>query len=372
MSLQAEDFLRLTGAEFFTGVPDTVLQPLTDALMMQYGENPQKHVLAANEGNAMAIASGYHLATRKTALVYLQNSGEGNAVNPLLSLLSTQVYSIPALLVIGWRGATGEKDEPQHLSQGKVTLPFLELMQIPYFVIEKNISLQDVKQAMQEFKQVLAENRPCAFVVRKGALENPRAKYWNSYSLRREEAIDAVLDAMPEAFFVATTGKASRELYELRKRRRESHDHDFLMVGSMGHASSIALGLALQDENKKVVCLDGDGAMLMHMGAIPVIGQAHPENFYHVILNNGSHESVGGMRTAARNMDLLALFLASGYEEARVARTKEEITTALSRIPKGPAALEIKIALGSRENLGRPVEAPQESKKIFMAAWEEE
>ena len=367
--MQAAEFLEITGADFFVGVPDSQLRALSDALMERYGSKAP-HIIAANEGTAAAIAAGHYLATGRSPLVYLQNSGEGNIVNALASLLHEKAYAIPLLFVIGWRGEPGEKDEPQHAYQGEVTLPLLELLQVEHFVLAKEARGEDVRAAMERFRSSLAAGRSVAFVVRKGALaHDTKVSYKNGYALRREEAIRTILDAADEGdVFVSTTGKASRELFELREERGEGHERDFLTIGSMGHSSSIALGIALEKKGRRTWCLDGDGAFLMHMGAAAVIAAAAPENFCHVVLNNEAHESVGGMPTAASAVDLPALARALGYEKARRAASREELSHALEEM-KGQAGtlfLEVRCAVGSRADLGRPTTSPHATKLGMM------
>ena len=245
--MQVTEFLDILGADFFVGVPDSQLRALCDALMERYG-NHAPHIIAANEGTAAGIAAGHYLATGRSPLVYLQNSGEGNIVNALASLLHEKAYAIPLIFVIGWRGEPGVKDEPQHAYQGEVTLPLLELLQVEHFVLAKETRGEDVRAAMERFRSSLEAGRSVAFVVRKGALaHDTKVSYKNGYALRREEAIRTILDAADESdVFVSTTGKASRELFELREERGEGHERDFLTIGSMGHSSSIALGIALE------------------------------------------------------------------------------------------------------------------------------
>jgi len=368
--MNAEVFAGILGAEFYTGVPDSQLRPLCDYLMNAFGTDPRRHVIAANEGNAAALAAGYHLATGKTPVVYLQNSGEGNLINPAASLLHRQVYGIPVLFVVGWRGEPGVHDEPQHVYQGAVTIKLLEDMEIPSFVVGPETPEEAVREAMEGFRPLLEAGGNAAFVIRKGGLSHDKkANYRNEYALRREEAIRLIAGAAGEDVVVSTTGKASRELFELREALGQDHSRDFLTVGSMGHASSIALGAALHRPEARVWCLDGDGALLMHMGALAVIGQAGPENLVHVVLNNGAHESVGGMPTAAGGLDLPGIARACGYPHAVTVRTPEELKRALEEVRdrRTLSLIEVKCAVGARADLGRPTTTPQENKRAFMA-----
>ena len=359
----------LEGFEFFAGVPDSQLKALCSFLMDKYGLDPAHHVIAANEGNAVALAAGYHLATGKTPVVYLQNSGLGNIVNPVASLLNGKVYGIPCLFIVGWRGEPGVHDEPQHLFQGEITLKLLETLDIPYFVIDKGTTEEQVQAKLEEYSTLFAQGRQAAFVVRKGALEyNGKTVYTNPYSMGREETIGHILQASGEDPVVSTTGKASREVYELREAQGQGHGYDFLTVGSMGHSSSIALEIALQKPERRVWCLDGDGAALMHLGAMALIGANRPANLVHIMLNNQAHESVGGMPTVAGKVDLCAAAKACGYPGVFSADNPEELKRALEAVKSANQLtfIEVKCALGARADLGRPAATPQENKTAFM------
>ncbi len=371
--MNVEHFAGLLDADFFTGVPDSQLKALCNFLMNRYGVDPAHHIIAANEGNAAALAAGYHLATGKTPVVYLQNSGLGNLVNPVASLLHQKVYGIPCLFIVGWRGEPGVHDEPQHIFQGEITLKLLEDLEIPAFVIDKTTTEEQVSARLEEYRALFAQGKQAAFVVRKGGLEyTGKAAYGNAHPMTREEAIRYILQASGGDPVVSTTGKASREVYELRESRGQGHGHDFLTVGSMGHSSSIALGLALQKKAQRVWCLDGDGATLMHLGAMAVIGASKPANLIHIILNNEAHESVGGMPTAAGALDLPAIAQACGYKSAVSVDGPEELERALAAAKTGNrlALIEVKCALGAREDLGRPTTTPAENKAAFMSALE--
>ena len=265
--MNVSELISALDAEFFAGVPDSKLRPLVDYLMDTYGANGPVHMIAANEGSAAALAAGYHLATGKMPLIYLQNSGLGNTINPLLSLLHKEVYAIPCIFVIGWRGEPDLHDEPQHLVQGRLSLPLLETMGVKTMVLTRDATSAEVVSWMKQIRPHLEEGGQCALLVRDGVLDYPKRKYANAHPLRREDAIARILDAAGDAVIVATTGKTGRELFELREQRGEDHAHDFLTVGSMGHAGAIALGIALHRPQQRVIILDGDGAALMHMGA---------------------------------------------------------------------------------------------------------
>ena len=366
--MNVNDFLSALGAEFFAGVPDSKLRPLVDHLMDTYGANSPAHMIAANEGSAAALAAGYHLATGKVPLVYLQNSGLGNIVNPLLSLLHEGVYGIPCILVIGWRGEPDLHDEPQHLVQGRLTLPLLETMGVQTLVLTHASTPDDVAVWMAEQRTHLNRGGQCVLLVRDGALESPKRKYANGYALRRADAIAHILAAAGDTVIVATTGKTGRELFELRAAHGADHAHDFLTVGSMGHASSIALGIALHRPERRVLILDGDGAALMHMGAMASIGAAAPKNLVHILLNNEAHESVGGAPTAAGTVNFSAIAASLGYHVLPAAATADTLTHALAQLSDTRALtfLEVKTAIGSRADLGRPTTTPIENKEALM------
>jgi len=362
--MNVEGFVNLLGSDFYTGVPDSQLKALCNYLLDQYGTNPAHHIIAANEGNAVAIGAGYHLATGKTPVVYLQNSGEGNIVNPVASLLDERIYDIPAIFVIGWRGEPGVPDEPQHIFQGEITLSLLENLNTPHFILRKETTAQEI----MVWKEQTGGKR-MAFVVCKDALEyTGTVSYKNGNKLLREEAIRQIIAHTGSDLVVSTTGKISRELFELREANRQGHHTDFLTVGSMGHSSSIALGLALHRPEQRVWCIDGDGALLMHMGAMAVIGTSKPDNLVHIVLNNAAHESVGGMPTAAGGIDLVAVAKACGYPHAARVADSEILHQELQNAKKCEALyfIEIACAIGARNTLGRPTTAPLENKRAFM------
>jgi phosphonopyruvate decarboxylase len=347
--------LHNAGVDFFTGVPDSYLNGFCNCLLKNVSD--EKNVIAANEGNAVAIASGYYFSTGKVPLVYMQNSGLGNTINPLLSLADKDVYSVPVVLLIGWRGEPGTGDHAQHKMQGELTTKLLDLMGIPFIVAEDNDDLLE-KQVKELIERAQRERTAVAIVARKGvfaAEEKSTAPVENGYPLFREEAIEAVLDAMPkDTIYVATTGRATRELYFLREKRDEGHNCDFLNVGSMGHASSVALGLALANKNRKVVCLDGDSAVLMHMGALSMVSNFDVPNFLHVVLNNGAHESVGGQPSAGMKVDFTAIAQGAGYQTVGhpVATREEIVDTVRNLIESGKAAfIDVRIKKGLSSKL---------------------
>ena len=367
--MKAEDFISIIGADFYTGVPDSQLKPLCDCLMSLYGTDTRHHVIAANEGNAAALAAGYHLATGKIPVVYLQNSGEGNIINPAASLLNKEVYAIPVIFVVGWRGEPGIHDEPQHIYQGKITLRLLDDMGIKLFVLDAGTRPEELRAVMEDFTNILSSGGDVAFAVRKGALSyNGEISYKNDNSMLREEAIRHIVSVSGDDPIICTTGKASRELFEIREANGQGHQRDFLTVGSMGHCSSIALGIALHKPQTKVWCIDGDGAALMHMGALAVIGTAAPKNLVHIVINNGAHESVGGMPTAAGRLDMASIAKTCGYPYTVSAGSLEvldmELTAAKERDEL--SFIEVKCAIGARASLGRPTTTALENKLKFM------
>ncbi|MBR2539981.1 MAG: phosphonopyruvate decarboxylase [Mogibacterium sp.] len=367
--MKVEKFVEILGADFYAGVPDSQLKALCNYLINTYGTDGEHHIIAANEGNCTALAAGYHLATGKVPVVYMQNSGEGNIINPVASLMNDKVYGIPCIFVVGWRGEPGVHDEPQHIYQGEVTVKLLEDMDISTFIIGKGTTEEDVEKVMQGFRKRLAEGKQVGFVVRKGALEYDNApEYKNDNKLIREDIVRHIIDVTGDDPIVSTTGKTSRELFELRVAREETHGHDFLTVGSMGHSSSIALGVALHKPDKKVWIIDGDGAMLMHMGAMALIGSYAPRNVVHIVVNNSSHESVGGQPTVAGNLDIVRIAEGCGYPNVVSVDTMEALDEALAAAKARDelSFIEVKSAIGARADLGRPTTTARENKEHFM------
>lgn len=367
--MKVEKLVEIIGADFYTGVPDSQLKALCNYLMDRYGIDPQHHVIAANEGNCTALAAGYHLATGKVPVVYMQNSGEGNIINPVASLLNDKVYAIPVVFIVGWRGEPGIHDEPQHIYQGQVTVKLLEDMDVSSFVIGKETTEEELAAKMAEFRGILAKGKDVAFVIRKGALTDaPKVEYRNENTMVREEIIQHIVAASGEDPIVSTTGKASRELFETRVANGQSHKYDFLTVGSMGHSSSIALGVAIQKPARRIWCVDGDGAVLMHMGAMAVIGANKPKNLVHVVINNGAHETVGGMPTVASGIDLVAIAKACGYPYAVCVNNFDDLDRELAAAKQRRtlSLIEVKCSIGAREDLGRPTTTALENKQNYM------
>lgn len=353
---------------FFTGVPDSLLKIFCSYLLDNV--HSDNNVIAANEGNAVAIAAGYHLSTGKYPCVYLQNSGLGNIINPLLSLANQGVYSIPMLLMIGWRGEPGKKDEPQHMIQGEKTGPLLTAIGTNFEVLPDYIegAEEAIESAINHMKN---RGSPYAFIVKRQIFAEYLQKkdFKNNFPLSREECIGAIVEQVGEYDpIIATTGFTSRELYEMQMKHRKTVNNCFLSVGSMGHASSIALGVALEKRSRRVFCLDGDGSAIMHMGSIAVIGGHRVKNIVHIVLNNGAHESVGGQPTVGSKISFEKLAKACGYGQVFTVQTKEEITNAVKKctIDNGPSMIEVKCCMKTRGNLGRPKQSPKDNKQEFM------
>ncbi len=355
--------------EYFTGVPDSSLKNFVSYVADNIAK--KNHVIAANEGASVAIAAGYHLATNKIPVVYLQNSGLGNAINPLLSLADKEVYKIPMLLLIGWRGEPNIKDEPQHIKQGKVTLSLLHSMGIPYEIIDDNEgnSLFKTRGLINRIKMT---GIPHAVVVRKGVFTNYNLKHrvQGEFQLSREAALKIVVDKLQDDdVVISTTGKLSRELFEYRELKGVGHEKDFLTVGSMGHASSIAYGIAKEKPGRNVYCFDGDGALLMHAGSLSNIGKSRLPNLKHIVFNNGAHESVGGQETMGFYVNLPGIAEACGYTQVNSVNRCEDIEQALIKMASSKCSsfLEIKVGINSRKDLGRPTITPIQNKNAFMS-----
>lgn len=367
--MDVKELLDIIGADFYTGVPDSQLKPLINYLMGTYGIDPKHHVIAANEGNCTALAAGYHLATRKVPVVYMQNSGEGNIINPVASLLNDKVYAIPTVFIVGWRGEPGLHDEPQHIYQGEVTIKLLDDMDIKSFAIGKETTVEEVAEVMNEFNKELSNGKDVAFVIRKGALSTDvKVKYENDNTMLREDIIKHIVNVSGNDPIISTTGKASRELFETRVANQQSHKYDFLTVGCMGHASSIALGVAINKPDTKIWCIDGDGAVLMHMGAMAVIGATSPNNLVHIVINNGAHETVGGMPTVASNIDIVGIAKSCGYKTVASVDNFDDLDEVLNKAKKCNelTLVEVKCSIGARDDLGRPTTTAIENKNNFM------
>lgn len=362
------DALKERGVGLFTGVPDSLLSSL--CALLDDHSTPGEHIISANEGNAIALAAGFHLSSGKIGAVYMQNSGLGNCVNPLTSLTDPDVYRIPMILIVGWRGEPGVKDEPQHVKQGRITEEQLRVLEIPFWHLDATSNMEEVVSKV--FASIAERGAPAAILVRKGAFKEYKKQTptLQMSNLRREAAVECIVaQCSTTDLLVSTTGKTSRELYECRVKRNEKQ-RDFLTVGSMGHTLSIALGVALGNPKKRVVCLDGDGSLLMHMGSLPIAGSLKPANLLHVVFNNSAHESVGGQPTVAGKIDFKTLVTACGYSAYEKAHDEESLRAALARLQKaeGPAFLEVLVEAYSRDDLGRPKSTPEQNKLAFIEA----
>ncbi len=325
--------LQRQGAEFFAGVPDSLLEHFCAYVMDQV--SPEAHVICANEGAAVGLGAGYYLATEKIPVIYMQNSGLGNAINPLLSIADPEVYAIPMLLIIGWRGEPGVADEPQHRKQGRVMLAMLDSMEIPYSIIDADPETAE-RAVQMAFETMEKTHAPFALVARKGSFRAyaPRETTSSDYALKREEAIKLIIDTVDDdaVVVVSTTGKTSRELFEHRQARGQGHARDFLTVGGMGHTSQIALGVALQQPARPVFCLDGDGSVIMHMGSLAINAQWGSPNFTHIVLNNGVHDSVGGQPTVGFAIDFGQIAQAVGYKTVLKADSSTGVVDCMRRL----------------------------------------
>lgn len=359
--------LRAEGIDFYAGVPDSLLKHVCAYITDHFDAN--HNIIAANEGAAVGLAAGHYLATSNAGCVYMQNSGEGNAINPLASLTDKEVYNIPLLLLIGWRGKPGIHDEPQHVKQGKITTGLLNVMGIDYDVLSK----EEDKAAKQIEKAVEAvrNKEVYALVIEKDTFEDYKLQNVevNNLTMGREEAVQTVAAALGETdCIVSTTGMISRELFEYRTAMNQGHERDFLTVGSMGHASQIALGIALEQPERRVWCFDGDGAAIMHMGSMAIVASKAPKNYVHAVFNNGAHDSVGGQPTVGLKIDLPEVAKAVGYTASFSVDNKADLEAILNKVKRsiGPILLEIKVKKGNRKDLGRPTTTPIQNKEALM------
>lgn len=360
--------LREKGIDCFAGVPDSLLKNICAYITDHF--DAAHNIIAANEGAAVGLAAGHYLATGQPACVYMQNSGEGNIINPLASLTDPEVYNIPVLLLIGWRGRPGVHDEPQHVKQGKVTTGLLNVMGVNYEVLAK----EEDKAAKQIDKaaKALANKEVFALVIEKDTFEDYKLQNVevNDLEMSREEAIQTVAAVLGEKdCIVSTTGMISRELFEYRVAQGQGHERDFLTVGSMGHASQIALGIAMAKPDRRVWCFDGDGAAIMHMGSMAIVANKAPKNYIHVVFNNGAHDSVGGQPTVGLKIDLPAVAKAVGYKASYSVDNKADLSGILSEAKnlEGPILVEVKVKKGNRKDLGRPTTTPIQNKEALMA-----
>ncbi len=360
------DKLQSLDLNFFTGVPDSLLKDICAYITENTSAN--NHIISSNEGSSIGLAIGYHLSTDKIPVVYMQNSGLGNIINPILSLADKKVYSIPMLLLIGWRGEPNVKDEPQHIKQGEITLGMLDTMEIDYEILpDKNELVEETLfRLVSNIKQ---NSAPAALIIKKGTFSNYQLNDNNSkFEMNREDAIKIILDNLPKnSAVVSTTGKTSREVYEFRVNNNDNKNVDFLTVGGMGHCNQIALGIAMQKPDKNIVCIDGDGAALMHLGALGIIGDISPKNLMHIVINNGSHDSVGGQPTIGFKISFSEIAKKLGYKECLTFQNHKELKNYLLEKTQfnGPVLIEVLVNKGARSNLGRPKSSPLENKNNF-------
>ncbi len=357
--------LKAAGIDFFTGVPDSLLKNFCSCIQ---DRETKAHISAANEGNSIGLATGYYLATGKVPLVYMQNSGVGNSVNPLVSLTSDTVYSIPVVLMIGWRGQPGEKDEPQHVNQGRITTTLLDTLGVEWEILSQKDD-EAVKQTNRLHKLALEEKKPKALIVQKGTFSEYSITHGTERkNPSREDVLETLIENIgKDSYVFTTTGKTSRELFELREKKSMPHERDFLTVGSMGHTSSIALAFSKYNECE-VFCIDGDGALLMHMGSLPVNASESGSNFKYILLNNYSHESVGGQPTASHVINFEQMFQSVGFPYSKTVYSLEEFIKVIKSkdFHENSFALEVVIRTGSRADLGRPTIGPKQAKEKFM------
>ena len=370
--MKAEQFveqLKNVGIESLIGVPDSTLKQFCDYINTD-GKNELKHYVPANEGAAVGMAVGTFLATGKPACVYMQNSGIGNIVNPVTSIANEEVYDIPMLFVTGWRGEPGKKDEPQHKFMGKITESIFDVMNIEYAVIGGETTMEELEGIFFRVKNVLDSNKQFAIIVKKDTFDTRAGgDYSNQYTLVREDAIAEIIKNLDRKdVVISTTGKISREVYEQSDIILGSHEQDFLTVGGMGHASMIACGYALNQPQKRVYCIDGDGAVLMHMGSLAFCAKENPKNLVHICINNEAHESVGGMPTGAKGVSYAPVAKSCGYNKVYRVETLEELKKCLLNVKNDEELtfIEVMVAVGSRDDLGRPKESAVENKNNFM------
>ena len=369
--LSPENFYKIlikNDIDFFSGVPDSLLKSICGYISDNTSSN--NHIITSNEGGAIGVGIGYHLATNKVPLIYMQNSGLGNAINPLLSLADPDVYSIPMLLLIGWRGMPGVKDEPQHVKQGRIMIPLLESMEIPYAILPDDDDDLD-NCIINSLKIAKKKSSPFVLIAKKNHFHpyDYSLNDNNNLKMTREEALKIIINNLSDSdLIVSTTGMASREIFEYREEINKSHNNDFLTVGGMGHASQIALGISNQCLDRQVICIDGDGAAIMHFGSLIINATESSKNFKHIIINNGSHDSVGGQLTAGFKVDITKIANNIGYKTLKSSLNEEELSNGIKKLLQldGPALLEVKVKKGYRKSLGRPTTTPEENKIGFM------
>jgi len=354
---------------FFTGIPDSTFKDWMKFLI----ENNNKvltNIIPCNECEAIAICAGYYLATGKIGVTYMQNSGFGKTVNPLTSLCNPEIYSIPVLLMIGWRGEPGKIDAPQHKKMGRIMNLLLKDLEIPFSIL--NYDINEIEKEIIKAKEYMEKNKaPYALIIKKGIIKdnNSDKKIPAIYELTREHALELIINFFNQnEIFISATGKTSRELYEYREKFKEISQKDFLMVGSMGCAASIGLSIALQKKDRKVIILDGDGALIMQMGVLATIGYESPPNLIHIVIDNESHESTGGQPTVSKILNIKEIALNCNYKYATLILSKKDLENELIKVKnvEGPSMVVVKVNQGSRKDLGRPKISLIELKNNFM------
>lgn len=365
--LNPKDFFEIlnieNGYEYFCGVPDSTLKSFCSFV----DDHAKDHLICANEGSAIGNAIGYHLATNKVPVIYMQNSGFGNAINPILSMASKEIYQIPMLIIIGWRGEPGLKDEPQHIHQGKVLLPSLDSMELDYDILPTKYESTQ-KLITDITSKIKSKKRPYFLVVKKGTFDNYESKQSKSLNtLNRIEVIKEITQTFRSEKFISSTGYISRELFQIREETNTDHSLDFLTIGAMGHASQIAYSYA-KHSKKRTICLDGDGSFLMHMGGATAIKSRPHTNIIHIVLNNGAHLSVGGQPTIAEKLSLDKIASECGFEHTYSVSSQSELTKTLTKIKDktGPIFIDIKVNKEIKKDLMRPNLSPLEMKNLFM------
>ncbi len=347
------EFFKRNKISFFTGVPDSTLKNFTYLLNKEF----KNHYPVYNEGSAISLAIGYHLSKKNIACVYLQNSGLSNAINPLISIAHKKVYSIPLLILIGWRGSPkGPPDEPQHHVKGKITKDILKLLDIKTIVLNDENDFSKLKKLINFSKN---NNRAVACLIKNNTFKNVNLTFKKKHKkskIYRKEVLDELLKQIKKKTkIISTTGFTSREIYQLRKEKNYQNGKDFYMVGGMGHAGMVSLGVAINEKNQ-IICLDGDGSILMHMGSLKTQGLFGRKNFKHILLNNNCHESVGEQDTFAEGTNFPKLCKMLGYKNVFEISYKKDLKKKLNSFLKsnGPSFLEIKIRTGTLKNLIRP------------------
>lgn len=351
--------LKDNGVTSVTGVPCSVFKGLINELDVS---SEFMHVIAPCEASALGIASGLYVSTQEVPLVYMQNSGLNNSLNALTSLTSPEVFGIPLLLFISWRGAPGIKDAVQHSVDGEILQPLLELLKVPYEVVEPSRFSEQVK-TMKELS--LKTSSPVALIFRKNSIEGGSGTLEEKYPLTREESLEILLKKLGNTPLVTSTGKISREVYELRKKHGQDTNQDFRLVGSLGNASSLGLGLAL-GQNRTIGIIDGDGSVLMRLGTLPTIGHYAPGNLIHIVLDNNSYQSTGIQKTVSDTLHWKNFAASCGYKESLVINDKFALEKLDLSYLESPCLLVIKVNNFSRKDLSRPAEAPKENKEGFM------